>query len=714
MPNPARDDSEPSAANGEGADRVILLDGVPPNPVVTTLKTQASEGHTAVVGLSYASAKAATEMGLPCKPFLEYLDEDDWQHIDREVVQWYKQIPDTAVAGIKSLKEVLWCDGVSFWWFVEQYLFFEGGVFDIVKYVHSVKTILTRERPREVIGCVDNRWLRTIIEHFAAHQRIEVRWLEAGHSSSNTTWRDMRPKIASWMRSIYYSFEFFSPSRLLLSVWFAVRRLLARYRPVPGQILILSRVPYAWRVMHDPTTGKNRRADLYWDAVEQELVRHHPDKSPLHIAIRTNRTQDTGLLGQLRYCVRLFSAAPQYVPLEYYMTFAAARKINSLRRELLRRWQNLVSSGVAKKLFHYQGIDFSELFERRLFPVLMGIFSRASKRLVLMKEVSDREKPGVTALHGEVQCVGRALIAASRAKGIPIVGLQHGCMSVFPSDGFMYHHKSWQETSHESHPNPLGCPIATRTAVWGRYFETLYERNHYPPNSVEVTGNPRYDLLAKTDQYDRDAVRKRLGLDSGLFTILFATSSATYRSDFQPPDTNVIHLNAILKSFYQLEGIQLIIKLHPVDNPDIYGPDLRGKWQHPRISVVANEDILALISVSDLLICRYSGTILEAAAFGVPSINLNLINIPDNIEFVGEGGALSVNREEDLVAAIRQFMDGSDIARQLAERRGHFLDEWIHKRDGRAAYRVMNLMVRLSEQRVPDARSSAEKESPST
>ena len=714
MPNPARNDSEPPAANSEGSDRVLLLDAVPPDPLVAMLKTQASEGRTAVVGLSDASARAATKLGLPCKSFLEYLDKDDWEHIDREVVQWYKQIPETPVAETKSLKEVLWCDGASFWWFVEQYLFFEGGLFDIVKHVHSVKTILKRERPREVVGCGDNRWLRTVIEHFAAEQCIEVRWLEAEHSSSNTTRRDMRPKIASWMRSLYYSFEFFSPVRLLLSLWFALRRLLGRYRPAPGQILILSRVPYAWRVIHDPATGEERRADLYWDAVEQELSRHHPEKNLLHIAIRTNRTQDTGLLGQLRYCVRLLSAAPQYVPLEYYMTFTAARKINRLRRELLNRWQSLVSGGVAPKLFHYEGIDFSALFERRLFPGLNGIFSRASKRFILMKEVIDREKPGVTALHGEVQCVGRALIAACQAGGIPTVGLQHGCMSVFPSDGFMYHHKSLQETSHESHPNPLGCPIATRTAVWGRYFEKLYERNHYPPNSVEVTGNPRYDLLAKTDQYDRDAVRKRLGLESGLFTILFASSSATYRSEFQPTDNNVIHLNAVLQSFYQLEGIQLIIKLHPVDNPSIYGPDLRRKWQHPRITVVTNEDVLALISLSDLLVCRYSGTILEAAAFGVPSINLNLINIPDNLEFVGEGGAFGVTREEDLVPAIRQFMEGSDLARQLAERREHFLDEWIHNRDGHAAYRVMNLMVRLSEQRVSDPRSGVQKESPST
>jgi CDP-glycerol glycerophosphotransferase (TagB/SpsB family) len=233
----------------------------------------------------------------------------------------------------------------------------------------------------------------------------------------------------------------------------------------------------------------------------------------------------------------------------------------------------------------------------------------------------------------------------------------------------------------------------------GEYFKRLFiNRMHYPVDAVAVTGSPRYDILVRRDLYDKEHLRNKLRLSAEKFTILLATAGATMKSDFQPPHNNRVHLAAVLDCLDELDDVQLIVKLHPLDDTSLSGSHLERANSHPAVRVVKDEDILALLSVSDLLIARYSGTIIEAAIFDKPSINLNLLETPDNIEFVAKGGAFGITERDRLLEGMHALMDpDSQANRKLRNNRAEFISQWVHTIDGKAAARVVEVIVDLSD-----------------
>lgn len=678
---------------------LLLLDSTPSGEMFDHVQSLHAEENVHCVSLTDSACRATNAAGLNTHSFLDYLSKDDWKEIDRKVAEWYYAIPATPIDGEKTLKEIFWLKDVSYWWFMEQFLAFPGGLFDLVKYVQAVKNILDKEQPAHISVHLRDPSLHKVVTHFATARNFDLSELAPPIVARRTS---IKAKLMPLARTFYFSVAYFHPLPRLLSWWITIKRFLERYKPSEGQILVLSFVPYSLRRIHDPGQGIDRIADTYWDAAEQEIAKQHPDKQILHVGIRVDTTQDKTLKGRLKTYRQLFSLAPEYVHLDHYLTFSDALRINRDTKKLRRRWSRLVASGATHALFEHEEIDFAEEFETHLEQLMPSILSIAARYIRIMDNVIRQEQPGLAALNGESQCAARALIAACQRHSVPTVGLQHGCLSLlFSSDDLTYCHSSTAEIRHEDHYNDNGCPIPTRTLVWGDYWKRgMIEHHGFPHESIALTGNPRYDTLTQVEKYDRTAIRKRLSLSPNKFTLLYPTSSATYRSDFQPLDCNAIHMRAMLNCFDTLDDVQLIIKFHPVDNMDVYNAELQARWKHPNIRLAAHDDVLSLISVSDLLITRYSGTIIEAAAFGIPSINLNLINVPDNIDFVGQGGAVGVSREEDLRPTVLQFMEGGEIAHELEEQREQFLQDWIHGNDGQSSNRAMNLMIELSQKKT--------------
>jgi UDP-N-acetylglucosamine 2-epimerase len=95
----------------------------------------------------------------------------------------------------------------------------------------------------------------------------------------------------------------------------------------------------------------------------------------------------------------------------------------------------------------------------------------------------------------------------------------------------------------------------------------------------------------------------------------------------------------------------------------------------------------------DLLISKSSTTIMEGAALGKPVIVLNLIgeSPPIGLDYVREGVAVEVSREEDLASAIEELL--TDDGR-LARNRKRFIKKYLYKLDGKATDRVINLILK--------------------
>ena len=657
------------------------------------------EADTAIVCLNDATKDALESMGFSCKIFREYLTREDWLSIDQEAVDWFKSIPETLLDDKSALKEAFAHEGTSFWWIVEEGLVLNGGLFDFVKLYHAIGTAIEREKPTRVYGMVSDKASRLIIDFHSHKAGRSVSWDEHLPAQPALTVAEAKARLKRLLILTMAILSFLSPLKLLFSILVGSRRRARGYRPSAGCVMILSFVPYSWRLAFEPETGTQRLTDTYWDAFEKESSRSRPDKTVLHVAVRSNRVQDRTLRGRLLYTARLLRHIPEYIPLRHYGTVKTCLCVARRSRLFLRRWRAIIASGSTERIFSYGGVDFSQVIAPRISQAVFSSLPTGLRLFEEMKNAIRKERPGVAVLNGETTITGRALVAACRTENVPTVGLQHGCVSVMPSMHASYYHASPDCVNHESARHNLGCPIPTRTAVLGEYFkQLLINRMHYPPDAVVVTGSPRYDVLVRRDLYDKEHLRKQLGLEADKLTILLATAGATMKSDFQPPHNNRVHLAAVLDCLDQLNEAQVIVKLHPLDDTSLYGTQLERAKNHPAVRVVKDEDILALLSVSDILIARYSGTIIEAAVFDKPSINLNLLETPDNIEFVAEGGALGITDRDKLLEGIRALMDpNSQASRGLRDNRAEFIRQWVHTIDGKAAARLVEVVVDLSE-----------------
>jgi surface carbohydrate biosynthesis protein len=277
--------------------------------------------------------------------------------------------------------------------------------------------------------------------------------------------------------------------------------------------------------------------------------------------------------------------------------------------------------------------------------------------------------------YGPEQYMG---IAAAKKLGIKTVALQHGV--IHPSHNGYYHHLENISKTDEDFTNYVLPDI---TCVQGEYEKRILLKYGYPKEKVVVTGQPRYDLLYYADKiYDKKQIFKQLELDPNKELIVWTTQ--THGLSLEENKKNI---NAIYSTAKALKNVQLVIKLHPGEDQgaalykknESFNPIIKGKEM----------DTYALLYACDLMITRHSTTAMEAVALNKPVIVLNLSGEQDPVEYVEEGVALGVYKEEDLKSAIEKLLQDDS---ELAKNRAKYIEKYLYKIDGKASERVVNVI----------------------
>lgn len=100
-------------------------------------------------------------------------------------------------------------------------------------------------------------------------------------------------------------------------------------------------------------------------------------------------------------------------------------------------------------------------------------------------------------------------------------------------------------------------------------------------------------------------------------------------------------------------------------------------------------DIISLISAADVVITKDSTTGLEAVAARKPLIVLNLTGLDDKVDYVKEGVAIGVYKQEDLTKAIDEAIKGRGVRQDL---RNMFEKKYMLALDGNAARRIVDIV----------------------
>ena len=240
---------------------------------------------------------------------------------------------------------------------------------------------------------------------------------------------------------------------------------------------------------------------------------------------------------------------------------------------------------------------------------------------------------------------------------------------------------------------PLDKLIADYFLVPGTKFKDM-KKDAKDSERIMVTGQPRYDVLFYADKiYSKEKFLKEYKINPDLKIVLWAT-----RCHGLSDEENKKNFRAVFKAMQDLKGTTLIIKQHPGEG-EKYTKMIKDYLGENKISAVVmpkSSDTYEQLFVCDLMITKNSTTAMEAVALNKPVIILNLSGEPDSMEYVKEGVALGVYKNDDLKQVIEKLLE-DDL--ELAKNRKRYIEKYLYKIDGKATDRVVKLIEEMINER---------------
>lgn len=230
-------------------------------------------------------------------------------------------------------------------------------------------------------------------------------------------------------------------------------------------------------------------------------------------------------------------------------------------------------------------------------------------------------------------------------------------------------------------------------------------------SQISITGIPQFDLYFERENIvKREKFFKRMNLDPNKKTIFFATSP----SSIGPEDPDIIFEKMKFLRNNEIENIQVIARLHPLDNIERYKKlkdsnflnltfQIPGKNSNSKISGIINPDFITelrdTLFHSDVTVNTCSTTSLDAVAMDKPVVNIAFDLKPreyyksckryyDFAHFqpiLNSGATKLASSFDEYVNLIFRYLDNSDLEKK---QRRTLREIMCYKIDGQSSLRV--------------------------
>jgi len=240
-----------------------------------------------------------------------------------------------------------------------------------------------------------------------------------------------------------------------------------------------------------------------------------------------------------------------------------------------------------------------------------------------------------------------------------LAGLQHG---------FIYRH--WLNYRHEpdetvadpANPADRGFPFPAATLLFDEHAARhLSTAGRFPPSTLAVTGSARLDELAVSmravTEADTDRVRRECGAGAARTLVLFAAKEREARP----------FLPALVEAVREMPDVQLVIKPHPAETPDVYAAAAAGAGN---VYVAGSGASLPeLLAAARALVTINSTVAIDALALGVPSV---VIGLPNNLTpFVDAGLMAGAGAPAEIRAALAKVLYDKEFRSRIGTTAGH-------------------------------------------
>jgi hypothetical protein len=558
---------------------------------------------------------------------------------------WIKGLRHALVDG-EPLRRRFTFRGDSLWWFTELYLHKQQVVLGLFETIAAFHALIEREQPRLLTLERGNRIARLVAPQVADAKRVAYRG-PAGRQFDGWSLARLEAR-AAWLHATALG-----------------SRLRPRSRSGVAHGTIAAFVHRAfWR--SDAGDGS---AEAYIGPVLQALERRIGRDGMTYVGVgpranfRARRWWDplrTDALGAS-------TPIEAFAPLD---RLRLSRRVWQARHGLrLALWR---STDLRQRAV-IDGCDAWPLLQGELAGVALLQWPWSARVCDEADAALDILRPRALVTYAEAGGWGRALMLASRQRGIPSVGLQHG---------FIYRH--WLNYLHEPDemaPDPdcpadRGFPRPSATLVFDRYAARhLREAGHFPEGSVIVTGSPRLDALVRAAAAppDESGQSGSGAAGAGSAMVLLTTK---YREARRV-------LPKLVDAVERTPGAHLAIKTHPAETPDDYEAIAAGRRS---VSVLpATSPLASLLRTCRAVVTVNSTVALDAAVLDVPAL---VIGLPNNLSPFVDAGIMVGAPDDQIEAALRGILYDEEFRARLGTARRAYLEQFGIGSDGRAADRA--------------------------
>lgn len=456
------------------------------------------------------------------------------------------------------------------------------------------------------------------------------------------------------------------------------------------QILVVGQ-NVEWRTIKDISDQSSKKADAFFDSTitmlkkdpDYEIITTYPVGNPisgLKIIVDKRKSQKDIV----------------HKPFDMYISFDTWKKSQKAKMYFSELWKTILYNDNFNALFEYSEMNFFPLRDK-ISNYFLGSFCSTVQQIEMAKKMIETENPDLILLVNEYGPFELSLVVAGKIKNIPVLTVQHGIITP-THDGYI--HSKDELSTNGSIKSPY-YPIPDKTAVFGTYHKDLLTKvSAYPENSVVVTGQPRYDILYHANEiYNKEQFLKKYNINKNHKIVLWTTQCHGLSDD-----ENNANFKAMFGTLQNLQDVTLILKQHPGEGKK-YTKMIEDALKYCHLNIVIppkDSDTYEQLYVCDLMITRHSTTAMEAVALNKPVIVLNLSGKPDIINYVEEGVALGVYRENNLKIAIEKLLDDDS---ELAENRRSYIEKYLYKIDGKSTERVVQLIKKMLDEKKGKAGS---------
>jgi glycosyltransferase involved in cell wall biosynthesis len=613
------------------------------------------------------------------------LGEEDREAADEAAIAWTKAWGKRPIEGGKSFAQSLSWKGVSLWWFAELYLHHGTRGPARVRAVEHFFRVLERLRPEEVEAAGLEREDAVLLGRVCSVLGILFEGPRGGGAGAADT-------VRISLRSRWNTLK----ARLG-----GLKARLAGGPPAPPEgpatVLFLSHAAF-WREragVNDEPTAFEHYFDRLIPAVGGE-----PGLQPYVVAVGPRAAfRRRGVAERWREWLRPHAAREPFVHVARFAGAGVLREVRAATRRLRAEWRRMRRLPAVAQAFAHRGVSFADFSSADLAGIMLLQLPWAVQAYEQTRALLRHVRPRVLSLYAESSGWGRAALAACAAEGVASLALQHGIL--YPTY-FSYRHA----------PDEADCPRPDRTAVFGEAARRfLIERGGYAPESLVLTGSPKFDeLLERAARWDRAALRRRLGLPEDEAVLVVASRFRAIRDTHHAIGAAVPALARAVDAL----GARCLVKPHPAEPAEPYERALREAGAQNTRVLPSTADLLELLYAADALVTVESLSAVEALVLGRPVV---VLEMPTHLrDLVGAGVAVGVAAGADPEPALWSVLRDPDTREQLERARERYLSELAMGVDGRATERILGLLREMAAAVAPatDRTAAARTEAPGT